>query len=82
MFGPSWPNNSIVFEREKIYILANTCLVLLAGKFEGALSRNKYEVLYRTVYIDSALVGLVGRASMSDFSVVYATAYSGSTVKL
>ena len=47
------------------------------GKFEGALSGGKYEVLYKTVCINSALVGLVGTARMSDFSVVF-----GQTVQL
>ena len=37
----------------------------------GALSCDKYEVLYKTVFIDSALMGLVGTASRSNFPVVY-----------
>ena len=53
---PSRPKKCFVFERDK-KTFPKTSLVLLAGKFEGAVSGDKYEVLYRTVYIDSALVG-------------------------
>ena len=68
---PSRPTKCFVFEREKKKSFTKTCLVLLAGKFEGALSGDKYEVFYRTVYIDSVLVGLVGTTSTSNFPVVY-----------
>ena len=64
------PQN-VLFLKERKKNFPKTCLVLLAGKFEGALSGDKYEVFYRTVYIDSVLVGLVGTASTSDFPVVY-----------
>ena len=46
-------------------------VVFLAEKFEGALSLDLCNLLYKVVYADSDLVGLVGTASMSDFSVVY-----------
>ena len=44
---------------------------LLAVKFEGALSLDQCESLYKVVFIDNALVCLVGTARMSDFPVVY-----------
>ena len=50
---------------------SKTGLFLLVGKFEDALSLDYCELLYKAVYIDSALLGLVGTASMSDYPVVY-----------
>ena len=69
MLGPSQPKN-FRYEREKQIIFPKTCLVLLAGKCEVALSCDKY-ILSRTVYINSAQVGLGGTKSTSDFQVVY-----------
>ena len=70
LLSQSRAKKSFVFEREKTLFITFG-LVLLAGKIEGALSHDKYEVIYRTFYIDSALVGLVGKQSTSNFPVVY-----------
>ena len=62
------------WKRAKKYF-PQTFLVLLAVKFESALSGESMNY-FAKVYIDSALVGLVGTASLSNFSVVYEFPYT------